>query len=200
MAKPAQQNGRSRKAFLNKVEAAFVNIEKDGGKPTVEAIRGVVGGSYSTLCPAVRTVRDKLEGERHRSEALPDMPDDVSEIFNAAWQHVYRLADANGVAAQKSFAADLERKDTEIAEREGVIKDLEKDVEDLQKEMADIRKSENDAQLDASEQRRLRQKAENDLSIMNARLEERDLVLSHFLPDPEKHRRGAENAVAQNGN
>ena len=199
MAKPAQENGKAQKAFLNKVETAFLNIKKVGGKPTIEVIRGVVGGSYSTLCPAVRTVRAKLEGERHQSEALPEMPDDMKEIFNAAWQNLYRLAEANSVAAQKSFAADLERKNTEISEREGFIKDLETEVEDMEAETINIRQSAHDAQLEASEQRLLRQEAENELSIINAKLEERDLILSRLLPTPETPEPRADEAFKQNG-
>lgn len=186
--------GTSQKALLKKVEAAYLKIEKDGVKPTVEAIRGIIGGSYSTLCPAVRTVKERLEAERYQADVLPDMPDDVKEIFDAAWQRVYMLADANSVAAQKSFAADLERKDVELAEREDVIADLEKEVETLKRTMGDIRQSQHDAQLDANEQHRRRQNAENDLMIVTAKLEERDRVLSRLLPIPEKQARSGEEA------
>jgi len=186
--------GTSQKALLKKVEAAYLKIEKDGVKPTVEAVRGIVGGSYSTLCPAVRTVKERLEAERYQADALPDMPDDVKDIFDAAWQRAYRLADETSVAAQKSFAADLERKDVEIAEREGVIADLETEVETLKQEVTDIREAQYEAQLDASEQRRLRQNAENEMMIMSAKLEERDRVLSRLLPIPEMQARSGEEA------
>lgn len=194
----SSDRGASKKALLKKVEAAYLQIAKGGVRPTVAAIRDIVGGSYSTICPAVSTVKEKLEAERKQAEAIPDMPDEVKEIFDATWQHVYRLSNENSVAAQKSFAADLERKEAEISEREGVIKDLEKEIETLKQEMIDTRQSEHDAQLDASEQHRLRQNAENELSIMNAKLEERDLVLSRLLPHPGKQARSGEKPDARN--
>lgn len=196
MTKPSDR-ANSQKALLKKVEAAYLQIAKGGARPTVAAIRDIVGGSFSTICPAVSTVKEKLEAERKQAEAIPGMPDEVKEIFDATWQHVYRLSNENSVAAQKSFAADLERKEAEISEREGIIKDLENEIETLKQEMIDTRQSEHDAQLDASEQLRLRQNAENKLSIMNAKLEERDRVLSRLLPNPENKARSAENADAK---
>lgn len=194
----SSDRGASKKALLKKVEAAYLQIAKGGARPTVAAIRDIVGGSYSTICPAVSTVKEKLEAERKQAEAIPGMPDEVKEIFDATWQHVYRLSNENSVAAQKSFAADLERKEAEISERDGVIKGLEKELEDLKQEIDEIRKSKHDAQLDASEQHRLRQNAENALSIMNAKLEERDLVLSRLLPHPVKQARSGEKPDARN--
>ena len=89
-----------KKAFRNKVEKAYRQLETEGKKPTIEAVRQITGGSYSTLCPTVRAVKENREAERQQARALPDMPEDLKEAFEAACQHAYRLADENSVAAQ----------------------------------------------------------------------------------------------------
>ena len=183
MTKPDRE--AAQKALLTKVDKAYRELETAGKRPTVDAVRQITGGSYTDLCPAVRTVKERRDAERQQARALPEMPDEVKEVFDAAWRHAYQVADANGAAAQKSFAAALESKDIEIEDREAVIAELETEVDTLKREMGDIRRSHHEAELEAREERRLREDAEAACSLLRAKLEERQSVLSRLLPHPD---------------
>ena len=175
----------AQKALLTKVDKAYRELETAGKRPTVDAVRQITGGSYTDLCPAVRTVKERRDSERQHARAIPDMPAEVKEVFDAAWRHAYELADANGAAAQKSFAAALESKDIEIEDREAVLAELESEVDTLKREMGDSREATQEAQREAREERRRRQDSEAACSLLRAKLEERQSILSRLLPHPD---------------
>jgi chromosome segregation ATPase len=189
MTKPDRE--AAQKALLTKVDKAYRELETAGKRPTVDAIRQITGGSYTALCPAVRTVKERRDAERQHARAIPEIPAEVKEVFDAAWRHAYQVADANGAAAQQSFAAALESKDTEIAEREGVIAELETEVETLKREIGDSRRSHHESELEAREERRQREDAEAACSLLRATLEERQSILSRFLPHPDTATEGS---------
>ena len=189
MTKPDREGAH--KALLTKVDKAYRELETAGKRPTVDAVRQITGGSYTALCPAVRTVKERRDAERQHARSIPAVPEGVKEVFDAAWRHAYEAADANGAAAQQSFAAALESKDIEIAEREGVIAELETEVETLKREMGDIRRSHHQAELEAREERRLREDAEAACLRLRAKLEERQSILSRLLPHPDTSTEGS---------
>ena len=189
MTKPDRE--AAKKALLTKVDKAYRELETAGKKPTVDAIRQITGGSYTALCPAVRTVKERRDAERQHARAIPEMPAEVKEVFDAAWRHAYEAADANGAAAQKSFSAALEGKDIEITDREGVIAELETEVDTLKREIGDSREATQEAQLEAREEHRLREDAEAACSRLRATLEERQSILSRLLPHADTSTEGS---------
>lgn len=70
-------------AYLKTVDQTVSIIEKEGRNPTVEAVRGEIGGSYSKVCPALRIVRERREEKRRLAETTPDVPDTVRDLFEA---------------------------------------------------------------------------------------------------------------------
>ncbi|TDE36321.1 DNA-binding protein [Antarcticimicrobium sediminis] len=165
-------------ALLKKVEKAFETLEKAGRKPTVEGIRGEIGGSYTKLCPAVRIVRERRAEDRRQAEAAPEMPDEVREIFETAWVQAHRVADEHNVAARKSFAEEIARKETEIEEREAALFNLEAENEKLERDLGAAQKIAHEAELRATKLEGLLGQRERDVEIANAKLEERDAILT----------------------
>lgn len=169
-------------SFLKDVEKAFDTLENAGQKVTVSAIRDATRGSMTKVCPAVRIVRERRETRRLEAEAVPDMPEEVREAFEAAWVQTYRVADDAAAAARKSYAERIAAKDGEIEEREAVILDLEAEKESLASELKAAKEAEYEARLAATKLEGIVGQYERDLQVANGKLEERDIILRAFLP------------------
>lgn len=181
---PKQLNeAKLNETFLKDVEKAFNALEKAGQKITVQAIREKTGGSMTKICPAVRIVRDQRESKRREAEAVPDMPEEVQEAFEAAWVQTYRVADASAADARKSFADQIAAKDADIEEYEAVLFELEAEKEKLASELKAAKDAEHEARLSATELEGLLGQYERDLQVAIGKLEERDMILSAFFPD-----------------
>lgn len=164
-------------SYLNTIEKIFDKLEKSGKKVTVEAVRGEIGGSLSKICPAVRMVRDRRAQRQHEAASVPEIPDAAAEIFEAMWIQVYRIADQAGVAARKSFADDLERKETEILELESAIQHLEIENGDLEKASEERQTSIEESRRRISELEAKVTTYERELAVATGKLEERDAIL-----------------------
>lgn len=180
MAKQTQDTAAS-EGFLKDVAKAFDALEKAGRKVTVHAIQNATGGSMTKVCPAVRIVRERRETKRREAEAVPDMPEEVREAFEAAWVQTYRLADEDAATARKSFAEKIAAKNVEIEEREAVILDLEAEKDSLTTELKAAKEAEYEARLATTKLEGIVGQYERDLQVANGKLEERDIILSAFV-------------------
>jgi len=181
---PKQLNeAKLNETFLKDVEKAFNALEKAGQKVTVQAIREQTGGSMTKICPAVRIVRDQRESKRREAEAVPDMPEEVREAFEAAWVQTYRVADTSAADARKSFADQIAAKDADIEEYETVLFELEAEKEKLASELKAAKDAEHEARLSETKLEGLLGQYERDLQVAIGKLEERDMILSAFFPD-----------------
>lgn len=164
-------------AYLKSVDQTVSIIEKDGRNPTVEAVRGEIGGSYSKVCPALRIVRERREEKRRLAETAPDVPDTVRDLFEAVWSQVYRVADEAAAAARKSYSDELKRKDAEIEERETALVKVDTEKDETTQRLEQAKQVAHDAKLRTTELEGIIGAQERELAVLKGKLDERDLIL-----------------------
>ena len=132
------------------VFAAADRLAAEGQKPTLESVRKITGGSYSTLSPLLREWRAaKASADVPASEPVPGtiaarMEDVAAEVWRAA------LDLANGRLAEEREALEEARKQLE-AERDEAVEladGLAEEVDRLKSELDAAR-----AELDAARER-----------------------------------------------
>lgn len=126
-----------------------------GQKPTLEAIRQITGGSYTTISPALNEwkARQAAQATPLREPAPQAVADRLAEVGAEVWSIALELANARLAAEREALdkaRADLEAdraEATELADR------LAAQVDDLQSRLASIDAAEAAARGEADELR-----------------------------------------------
>lgn len=126
-----------------------------GQKPTLEAIRQITGGSYTTISPALNEwkARQAAQATPLREPAPQAVADRLAEVGAEVWSIALELANARLAAEREALdkaRADLEAdraEATELADR------LAAQVEELQSRLASIEAAEQAARIEADDLR-----------------------------------------------
>lgn len=126
-----------------------------GQRPTLEAIRQITGGSYTTISPALNEwkARQAAQATSLREPAPQAVADRLAEVGAEVWSIALELANARLAAEREALdkaRADLEAdraEATELADR------LAAQVEELQSRLASIEAAEQAARIEADELR-----------------------------------------------
>lgn len=124
-----------------------------GQKPTLEAIRQITGGSYTTISPVLNEwkARQAAQATPLREPAPQAVADRLAEVGAEVWSIALELANARLAAEREALdkaRADLEAdraEATELADR------LAAQVEELQSRLASIEAAEQAARIEADE-------------------------------------------------
>lgn len=120
---------KSAQAREARVEKAIREIEARGEKATVAVIKEALGGSFRDLCPAIKSVRIRLEAEREAAAATPDMPQELSDLAEAFWREAWREADRENADIRQVLLGERKARDEETAELEEALGSLEERLE-----------------------------------------------------------------------
>lgn len=175
------KNSTEEKALLKQIEKAFDEIEGSGRRATVVAIKERVSGSYSKLCPVIREVKARREQARQQAQAAPKMPEAVKDLFKNIWTQACRSADENDAVARKSLVEEIARKDSELKEQEAEILALEQEKERLESELIAANDTAHEQQQLRNELEGVLNQRDQELAIANAKLEEREAILSPLI-------------------
>lgn len=95
---------------------AIERLVREGKRPTLERIRAITGGSYSTISPVKKAWEEKQGG----SAAQPGgaAPPEVARLADEMWAAAQRIADDRLAAERASLAAM--RNDTEAQRDEAL--------------------------------------------------------------------------------
>lgn len=145
-----------------------------GQKPTLEAIRQITGGSYTTISPALNEwkARQAAQATPLREPAPQAVADRLAEVGAEVWSIALELANARLAAEREALdkaRADLEAdraEATELADR------LAAKVEELQSRLASIEAAEQAARIEADELRNQLAAAQEQAHTAEARAQE----------------------------
>ncbi|HBO2184673.1 TPA: DNA-binding protein [Pseudomonas aeruginosa] len=135
--------------------SAADDLAAAGQKPTLEAIRQITGGSYTTISPALNEwkARQAAQATPLREPAPQAVADRLAEVGAEVWSIALELANARLAAEREALdkaRADLEAdraEATELADR------LAAQVEELQSRLASIEAAEQAARIEADDLR-----------------------------------------------
>lgn len=139
---------------LDQIHAAADALAADGKKPTLAAVRAMVGGSYSTLSPALarwRVEQDQTSSSATITDSVPPVVSQALLIAAAtAWREAQSLAQAQIDAERDQLAlaraqadeqvsdalsaADASAADADAARQ--ALKDLQQQYQDLTQALA----------------------------------------------------------------
>ncbi|MBO1859311.1 DNA-binding protein [Burkholderia cenocepacia] len=154
--------------------AAADQIAAEGQRPTLEAIRQITGGSYTTISPALNEwkARQAAQATPLREPAPQAVADRLAEVGAEVWSIALELANARLAAEREALdkaRADLEAdraEATELADR------LAAQVEELQSRLASIEAAEAAARGEADELRGQLAAAQEQAHTAEARAQE----------------------------
>lgn len=128
--------GRPKKATREAVWEAAGELSARGEYPTAEKVRGLTGGSYSTITPLL----DAWAQERHDQDPLashvPQMPDEMT----ALWARVWSMADKQHTAQRMQWSIEVAALHEKIAERDRMVSELETEIEQQADELDRLEK------------------------------------------------------------
>lgn len=135
--------------------AAADQIAAEGQRPTLEAIRQITGGSYTTISPVLNEWKAKQASAAApiREPAPQAVADRLAEVGAEVWSIALELANARLASEREALEkarADLEAdrvEATELADR------LAAQVEELQSRLASIEAAEQAARIEADDLR-----------------------------------------------
>ena len=135
--------------------AAADQIAAAGDRPTLEAVRQIVGGSYTTISPVLNEwkARQKEATAPLREPAPQAVGDRLAEVGADIWAMALGLANSRLAAERESLEkarADMEAAQAEAAE---LADKLAGEVEALQSRLASIEAAEQAARTEADELR-----------------------------------------------
>lgn len=135
--------------------AAADQIAAAGERPTLEAVRQIVGGSYTTISPVLNEwkARQKEAAAPLREPAPQAVGDRLAEVGADIWAMALGLANSRLAAERESLEkarADMEAAQAEAAE---LADKLAGEVEALQSRLASIEAAEQAARTEADELR-----------------------------------------------
>ena len=135
--------------------AAADQIAAAGERPTLEAVRQIVGGSYTTISPVLNEwkARQKEAAAPLREPAPQAVGDRLTEVGADIWAMALGLANSRLAAERESLEkarADMEAAQAEAAE---LADKLAGEVDALQSRLASIEAAEQAARTEADELR-----------------------------------------------
>ena len=135
--------------------AAADQIAAAGERPTLEAVRQIVGGSYTTISPVLNEwkARQKEAAAPLREPAPQAVGDRLAEVGADIWAMALGLANSRLAAERESLEkarADMEAAQAEAAE---LADKLAGEVDGLQSRLASIEAAEQAARTEAAELR-----------------------------------------------
>lgn len=105
---------------LDQIHAAAESLAADGKKPTLAAVRAMVGGSYSTLSPALARWR----AQQDQTSTSPTITDSVPPVVSqsllvaaaTAWREAQSLAQAQIDAERDQLALARAQADDQVSD------------------------------------------------------------------------------------
>lgn len=147
-------------------EAAAAMVE-EGTTPTVMLVRNRIGGSPNTITPFLRAWREEHTGKAPAN--VPDIPETVRADFEKAWRTASMAAQAELDTERRALEAMRREMEQDQADMGAEIDRLETALEDAEKREAGL----SEKLSDAAEAGAALAEQNKNLSIENARLEER---------------------------
>lgn len=170
--------------------AAADALAAEGKRPTLESIRQITGGSYSTISPALNEwrARQAAKASPIREAAPQAVADRMAEVGAEVWSIALELANARLAAEREALdkargeLEDERNEATELADR------LAAQVEELQSRLASIEAAEQAARTEAGELRQALAEAREQARIAEARADELRAELDHAHQDAQQAR------------
>lgn len=170
-----------------------------GQKPTLEAIRQITGGSYTTISPALNEwkARQAAQATPLREPAPQAVADRLAEVGAEVWSIALELANARLAAEREALdkaRADLEAdraEATELADR------LAAQVEELQSRLASIEAAEQAARIEADELRNQLAAAQEQAHTAEARAQEIERRAGELRTELDRAHQTSQAAAAQ---
>ena len=167
-----------------------------GQKPTLEAIRQITGGSYTTISPALNEwkARQATAAQPLREPAPQAVADRLAEVGAEVWGIALELANARLASEREALEkarADLEAdraEATELADR------LAAQVEELQSRLASIEAAEAAARGEADELRANLTAAQEQAHTAEARAQEIERRAGELRTELDRAHQDAEQA------
>ena len=134
---------QTRKVTRKEIYAAADDLAQQGETPTLEAIRQRVGGSFTTLSPALREWRERrkqleLAAPQSGAELPPALAARLQDFASGLWAAAAQLADQRLQADREQLAADRQQAEAAQAEVAATADRLARQVENLQHRCADL--------------------------------------------------------------
>ena len=134
---------QTRKVTREEIYAAADKIAQQGETPTLEAIRQRVGGSFTTLGPALREWRERRKqleqaATRSSAELPPALAVRLQDFGSGLWSAAAELADQRIQAEREQLAADRQQAAAAQAEVAETADSLARQVETLRARCADL--------------------------------------------------------------
>ena len=134
---------QTRKVTREEIYAAADEIAQQGETPTLEAIRQRVGGSFTTLSPALREWRERRKrleqaASRSSAELPPALAARLQDFGSGLWSAAAELADKQIQAEREQLATDRQQAEAAQAEVAETADRLARQVENLQDHSADL--------------------------------------------------------------
>ena len=171
-------------------------LREAGQRPTLDAVREQIGGSYSTLTPLLRRWRERQEARRAAAAAPPAaLSERVTATGQALWETALRMA-TERLAGER---ADMERQharwETEKTEALALADSLAAQLEAARRELEAAREG-RARDRDALERARRRElRAREEVARLSGALASRQEALAALLarlrPEPARPGSGA---------
>ena len=152
------------------VWAAAEELAAEGLRPTLEAVRQRIGGSYTTIGPALNEW--KARQAEKASPVREPPPAAVAERLAEVWGVALDLANALLAAEREALARVRAEMEAERSEATELADRLAEQLEALQSRLAVLEASEQAARLEAGELRSRLAAAETRASELERRVEE----------------------------
>jgi len=118
-------------------------LAAEGQKPTLESVRKITGGSYSTISPALNEWKARqAAGSAPLREPVPQsVQDRLAEVGQEVWAAALDLATARLETEREALQAARDEMEAERAEALGMADKLSAEVERLTAELSQARAS-----------------------------------------------------------
>ncbi|MEI2418528.1 DNA-binding protein [Orrella sp. JC864] len=177
--------------------AAADQIAAEGQRPTLEAIRQITGGSYTTISPVLNEwkARQAAQATPLREPAPQAITEKLAELGSDLWAVALEMAN-NRLAAERE-ALDKARADLEAdrAEATELADRLAAQVEELQSRLASIEAAEAAARGEADELRGQLAAAQEQAHTAEARAEEIERRAGELRTELDKAHQDADQAT-----
>lgn len=137
------------------VFSAADQIAGGGGRPTLEAVRQIVGGSYTTISPVLNEwkARQATAAAPLREPAPQAVGDRLAEVGADIWAMALGLANSRLAVERETLDKARAELEADRAEATELADKLAGDVEQLQSRLASIEAAETAARGEADEMR-----------------------------------------------
>lgn len=129
---------------LDQIHAAADALVADGKKPTLAAVRAMVGGSYSTLSPALakwRVEQDQITTSNTITDTVPPVVSQALLIAaSTAWQQAQSLAQAQIDAERNQLSIARAQADEQISDALAVADASASDADAARQSLIDLQK------------------------------------------------------------